>query len=206
MSLARSILVLSSALSLLACDVESLDGMDSTEARAAVESDLVHLREEEKLARDVYLTLHEAWGNNVFVNIAQSEQSHMDAVKGLLDRYGLEDPIGDDEIGVFEDEELQGLFDDLVAQGLQSELEALQVGATIEDLDIFDIRKMRARSNDAAVLEVYDSLECGSNNHIRSFTDQLDALDFAYEVQFIAPVDYEAILADGHESCGTGRG
>jgi len=49
---------------------------------------LILMREEEKLARDVYTTLGEKWDLNIFINIAGSEQTHTDAVKYLLDRYG----------------------------------------------------------------------------------------------------------------------
>ncbi|MDP2030099.1 MAG: DUF2202 domain-containing protein [Thiobacillus sp.] len=50
-------------------------------------TDLLFMREEEKLARDVYLTLYETWGLAVFSNIASSEQSHMDALLKLLRTY-----------------------------------------------------------------------------------------------------------------------
>ena len=43
------------------------------------------MREEEKLARDVYLTLYDIWGTPAFNNIASSEQTHMDAVLMLID-------------------------------------------------------------------------------------------------------------------------
>lgn len=49
------------------------------------------MREEEKLARDVYLTFGEKWGLTLFTNIAKSEQTHTDAVKTLLDRYEIKD-------------------------------------------------------------------------------------------------------------------
>jgi hypothetical protein len=48
-------------------------------------SALLYMREEEKLARDVYLTLGAHWSLPIFQNIGQSEQAHMDAVKVLLD-------------------------------------------------------------------------------------------------------------------------
>ncbi len=53
---------------------------------------LIYTREEEKLARDTYLTLYGVWEMPVFSNIAASEQSHMDAVLRMLEKYGLEDP------------------------------------------------------------------------------------------------------------------
>ena len=65
-------------------DVEALN--------AEEEAGLLFMREEEKLARDVYLELFDEWGLRVFENIAESEQKHMDAVLYLLGKYGLEDP------------------------------------------------------------------------------------------------------------------
>jgi len=53
---------------------------------------LTYIREEEKLARDVYLYLYDMWGSSIFDNISVSEQAHMDAIKTLIDRYGLDDP------------------------------------------------------------------------------------------------------------------
>mgnify|MGYP003589105545 CR=1 FL=1 len=37
---------------------------------------LLLMREEEKLARDLYLALYDKWGTRAFSNIAQSEQHH----------------------------------------------------------------------------------------------------------------------------------
>ena len=42
-----------------------------------------YMREEEKLARDVYLDLANHWSIPVFGKIAQAEQRHMDAVTGF---------------------------------------------------------------------------------------------------------------------------
>ncbi|MGI9258025.1 MAG: DUF2202 domain-containing protein, partial [Gammaproteobacteria bacterium] len=41
----------------------------------AEEAGILFMREEEKLARDVYLALGEQWGMNVFDNISSSEQT-----------------------------------------------------------------------------------------------------------------------------------
>ena len=90
---------------------------------------LLFMREEEKLARDVYNTLYEIWGQPTFTNIAASEQAHMDEIKLLLDRYSLADPAL--EPGSFTDPSLQALYDQLVAQGSVSLAEALKVGASI---------------------------------------------------------------------------
>ena len=63
---------------------------------------LVFMREEEKLARDVYITLYDQWEHPVFNNISGSEQRHMDSMKSKIDKYGLVDPVTDDTVGIFQ--------------------------------------------------------------------------------------------------------
>ncbi len=156
-----------------------------------VKSDLIQLREEEKLARDVYLHLYAKWGQWIFSNIAKSEQQHMDAVKSLLDKYQIADPVNpDDTPGHFEDQALQDLYDVLIAMGSVSKEDALYVGATIEDLDIFDIYEMMLNATKFEdVYNVYENLSKGSRNHLRSFVGQLVLFDedYVYEEQYYLP-------------------
>ncbi len=168
----------------------------------AVESDLVQLREEEKLARDVYLTLFDVWGTDVFDKISGAEQRHMNAVKTQLDAFGIPDPIFDDTIGVFTDPDLGALYTQLAEQGQASELAALGVGATIEDLDIYDIDHMMSRTDDEGILGMYTRLRCGSGNHMRAFTSRLADQAASYEPQFISVGHFDEILAADHERCG----
>ena len=94
---------------------------------------LLFVREEEKLARDVYLTLYNQWGSNIFQNIANNgEQQHMDAIKVLVDAFGYVDPVSSNEVGAFTDAEILKLYNDLVARGMISSQEALMVGGFIE--------------------------------------------------------------------------
>ena len=179
---------------------------DDAGIEAEVEADLVQLREEEKLARDVYLTLYFEWQLAIFQNISNSEQNHMDQVGALLDNFGIPDPIVDGTVGVFQDEHIAHLYEALVAQGMQSEVHALLVGATIEDLDIFDIREMRSHTNNQAVLVTYDQLECGSNNHLNAFVKQLEARGTTYTAQYLTAVEVEAILSAGSQPCGKSSG
>ncbi|MCA9567136.1 MAG: DUF2202 domain-containing protein [Myxococcales bacterium] len=182
---------------------------DPVEEPGVTEADLVaaelaFLREEEKLARDVYLTLHDTWGLQIHANIAGSEQQHMDAVLGLLQARGLPDPVADDTVGVFVDPVLDQLYDDLVGLGQVSEVDALQVGATIEDLDLFDITELLDTPRDADVTSVLESLHCGSRNHIRAFTDQLASRGTSYTAAYLEPEAIDAIVAEPRESCGQG--
>jgi hypothetical protein len=131
------------------------------------------MREEEKLARDVYLTLYQKWGVATFNNIAGSETTHMAAIKTLLDRYGLADPAAGQPIGVFTNPDLQTLYNQLIAQGSQSLNATVQVGVTIEEVDIRDLQTRLASTTHADIKSVYNNLLRGSTNHLRAFTNQL---------------------------------
>ena len=102
---------------------------------------LIFMREEEKLARDVYLTMFDKWESKIFNNISKSEEKHTNAIKLLLERYGIEDPVQTDEIGIFVNVELQELYNSLVIKGNTSLLEAFKVGTAIEEIDIIDLEK-----------------------------------------------------------------
>ncbi len=162
---------------------------------------LLFMREEEKLARDVYLTLYDQWGLAIFSNIADSEATHMDAVLTLIARYGLEDPAADQPVGSFVNADLQQLYDDLVATGSVSLGEALKVGAAIEEIDILDLQERIAQTDNADIRLVYDNLTKGSRNHLRSFTSTLEKqTGEVYEPVYLSVEDYEAIVGSGIES------
>lgn len=165
-------------------------------------TDLCMLREEEKLARDVYTALFASTSINVFENIARSEQMHTDAVAAQLAMRGIPDPVTDDTPGVFQAPAFQALYASLTLEGRMSDVAALRVGATIEDLDLRDIQEMRARTSDAAALALYDNLACGSRNHMRSFAGQLESRGERYEAAYVTPAELAAILASPREMCG----
>jgi hypothetical protein len=136
---------------------------------------LVLMREEEKLARDVYTKLYQTWKLSVFSNIARSEQRHFDAVGVLIERYGVTDPALA-EAGKFSSPTLQALYDQLVAKGLVSAVAALQVGVAIEQQDIDDLEKAIAQTTAADVKRVYANLLAGSQNHLEAFQSHLEIL------------------------------
>ena len=156
---------------------------------------LTFMREEEKLARDVYLVMFAYWGTKTFSNIAVSEQNHMDAIKTLLDKYGLSDPASQ-EIGVFNDPSLQELYDQLESQGKDSELDALMVGALIEEIDIEDLQTAIDQTDKLDLQRVYENLMSGSENHLRAFVSQIEHLGESYEAQHLPQELVDGILAE----------
>ena len=168
---------------------------------------LQFMREEEKLARDVYLTLYQKWGLAIFNNIANSEAAHMAAVKTLLDRYGIADPAAGNGVGVFENAELQALYNQLIAQGRQSLSAALKVGGAIEEIDILDLKERLATTTQADIRQVYTSLLNGSYNHLRAFANTLKMqTSEVYQPQYLDTATYQTIIAGANGRRGGNGG
>lgn len=163
---------------------------------------LRYMREEEKLAHDVYAALFALWGLTVFDNIAASESEHTAAILALLEKYGLEDPAAGKAPGEFEDPNLQALYDQLMASGRTDEIAALKVGALIEETDIRDINAKKAVTDNPDILRTYDNLLCGSTNHLRAFNEQLLARGVTYVPQVITQEEWDAIASAEAVVCG----
>jgi hypothetical protein len=151
------------------------------------------LREEEKMARDVYLELYRQWNLPAFNNIAAAEQRHMDSVLTQLTRYGLVDTALAQE-GSFSNTEIQNLYDSLVAQGSVSLLSALQTGALIEEVDMQDLNEMIAATDKTDLTSLYESLHCGSRNHLRAYVRQIESLGVVYSAQVLSQEDVDQII------------
>jgi hypothetical protein len=153
------------------------------------------MREEEKLARDVYLTLFDVWGTPVFASISTSEQQHMDAILSLLTLYKLPDPTTGKLVGEFVNTSLQALYDTLIARGRQSALDALLVGGVIEETDIRDLNQAIATSRLSNIDKVYTNLLNGTYNHLRAFASNIQALTGQpYVAQVIYQETVDSIL------------
>ena len=174
---------------------------------------MIFMREEEKLARDVYNALYEIWGQPTFTNIASSEQMHMDEIKLLLDRYSLADPAL--EPGSFSNSDLGVLYDQLVAQGSVSLAEAIKVGAAIEEIDILDLQERLAQTDNADIQQVFNNLILGSYNHLNAFVGALSMqTGETYIPQYLSAEAYAAIVtgqtgngySNGGQTAGQGGG
>lgn len=161
---------------------------------------LSYMREEEKLARDVYISLSNKWGVNIFTNISNSEQTHMEAILMLLNKYNLTDPVGSNAVGVFTSVTLQNLYNQLLAQGNASLPDAYKVGATIEDLDIFDLKNALTYIDNQDIRLVFDNLSKGSRNHMRSFYKNILNTGGTYTPQYITQTEFDAIINSAMET------
>ena len=156
---------------------------------------LLYIVEEEKLARDVYLTLSQRWNLPVFRNIARAEQHHMNMVRVLLQKYGLEDPTQWEDIGEFQNKKIQRLYNKLVKKGNHSLLDALRVGALIEETDIKDLEERLKETDNRDIQVVFKNLMKGSRNHLRAFIRLIYRFGGTYKSQILSQEQVQQILS-----------
>ncbi len=153
---------------------------------------LTYMKEEEKLAKDVYTTLNAKWNVQVFTNIANAEATHINAVVALMEHLGLSNtsllPVGE-----FQTPEFTNLYNQLVAQGSISLAEAYKVGALIEEKDIFDLNENMSKTSNTNIIMVFENLLRASSNHLRAFNRQLTSLGITYSPLYLDSTTYNQI-------------
>ena len=165
---------------------------------------LTFMREEEKLARDIYQLAYESWLAPLFANIAAAEQQHMDAVGKMLSQYGLPDPVANDIPGQFTDANLQSLYVQLAAQSELSLLDALQAGALIEEIDIEDNQNALDGTDKLDLKTLYSNLLRGSRNHLRALVREIERLGEVYTAQHLDQATVDLIVDSPTERGGEG--
>ncbi|HMT75744.1 MAG TPA: DUF2202 domain-containing protein [Chitinophagaceae bacterium] len=204
----RFLTVILAAISSLNISAQEIVSLNQKEKEA-----ILYMREEEKLARDVYNAMYEKWEVNPFGNIRQSEQHHMDRVKELITKYKLTDPVenNNDKRGVFSNPAFSNYYKDLAASGSNSLTDALKAGAKIEELDIADLEKRISETENEEIISTYKYLKMASGNHLRAFTRNLKRQGIDYKPEILSQEAYDAIINsenshEGHEGNKPGNG
>jgi hypothetical protein len=149
---------------------DTLQVRQITEEQKAI---IYGIYEEEKVARDVYITLGKIYTEeNTFANIQLAEQTHMDAVRKLCVKYGIEIPEPDKDVSLFDLPEMEELYWYYVGQGELSLLDALKAGQDIEIMDIADL-KAASEGMPRDVQNVFNNLMIGSTYHLEAFTNAI---------------------------------
>lgn len=136
--------------------------------------DLQFMREEERLAGDLYQLFAERYPEaTVFANIARSEDQHATAVGRQLTNFGIEDPSAGLEPGDYYFDELDELYATLATQGETLD-GAIKAGIAVEEEDIADLKAALARESSDPVERTFGALLAGSENHLKAFTTALE--------------------------------
>ncbi|MFA7359750.1 MAG: DUF2202 domain-containing protein [Candidatus Kapaibacterium sp.] len=147
---------------------------------AEEEKEMLYMIEEEKMARDFYITMYDKWGLRPFGNIKEAEQKHMDAIESLLNKYGIVNPVSGLKTGEFKNEKIKNLYLSLLNQGNKSALDALKAAAEIEEIDIKDLMDAVKDTDNKDIAMVYNNLKRASENHLRAFTRNINRRDEVY--------------------------
>ena len=183
-----------------ACSNNDSDNLlDETTITQTDKNALLFMLEEEKLARDTYQYLDDLWSINQFANIKLSEQSHMNSIALLLDSNNVSYTILPS--GEFTNQDLQNFYNQFIINGSLDQVSALIVGATIEDLDIVDLQNYIDATENTTIISVFESLQCGSRNHLRSFVSALQVTASNYTPQFLTQEEYNLIINNSNEQC-----
>lgn len=147
----------------------------TTTLTSAQKAALLFMYQEEKVARDVYITLGKKYPTaKTFANIALSEQSHADSVEKLCIKYKVDiSKVNESSVGNFVLPELQALYNTMVIQGSVSLNQGLKVGVVIEEHDIADIMTY-AVGMPIDVVNTFQNLLNGSKNHLSAFQNALN--------------------------------
>ena len=169
----------------------------STTLSSTERDNVIWMREEEQLARDVNRVLARRWGNGPFANVAGAEATHIDAVQMLIERYGVNELAPGAVEGVYSAPTLSRLYQEFVTTGSASYIDGLKIGARIEELDIKDLKARSSTLPDIAA--VYAELERGSRNHLRAFIRQLERQGVQYAPMHITRSDFDSIIGSSLE-------
>jgi len=154
-----------------------------------------YLREVEKLARDVFLALDEQWDVEGLRRVAESEDTHTEAIKALIDRYKLWDPSSVTWDGYYNNEELLALYRQFKRQGERTLVDAIEVGMMVEEISILDLREYRAETDDEDLQMVYENLLRASRNHLRVFYALLQQQGETYENKYLSQTLFDEIVS-----------
>ncbi len=167
------LLVLATPFSAFAAPANPLNPKNQvTTLTDAEKADILFIREEEKMARDLYTAAYKKWNIPVFWNIARSEQTHMDSVKTLVTRYNLADPVVN-QAGIFTNKEIQQLYNSFLDEISISPKSALEAAVAVERQDIADLSDALSHTKVRDLTRVFTNLKQGSANHERAFSSVL---------------------------------
>lgn len=154
---------------------------------------LLRMREEEKLAHDVYVTLGKSTQLPLFENIASAESRHMAALEQIIRRYAPDVQYPTLPFGKFSVLEYQRLYESFVKSGETSLLDAVMVGAKIEEMDIKDLQRLLTQKPSQDIARVFENLMRGSRNHLRAFSGQIAQLGGTYTSEYLSQREFDQI-------------
>lgn len=191
------------SLSLLSVDAEGVSSMtranvvpvlDATSPLTADEIEFLYaMREDEKLARDLYAYFWTRYPTAPQIQrISKAEESHIAAIETVLDYYEISYPAMSAP-GVFEDSTRQALYDELALKS-ETMLEAFQTMAFVEDRDLFAYKMVQSQITNANLSLLIENMIKASTNHLKAAIRQIFVRDGSYTSIYLSAEEYDAII------------
>jgi hypothetical protein len=155
------------------------------------------MHEGERLARDLHLYLHDLWSVPAFSYIAAAKQRHMDELREVMERYGVDDPARDDQVGVFDAPGLADLYRQSIADAAAGPRQALRAAALVEELDILELRNALSNSRRLPLALTYNALLSSTHNHLQGLVRLLRGQGGVYQAQAMEEAQVAAVLNNG---------
>jgi hypothetical protein len=158
-------------------------------------ADLQYMREEEKLGYDVSVALYAKWGTPVFSATLDADAVHVETLRTLLERFGLQDLAASNGPGVFTNPTLADRYNALMEEGSASLAEALNAGGAMGETEILDLEKSIAETDQPEVRVVYQNLLRDSHDELRAFVSNLKThTGETYVPRYLSQSVYDAIV------------
>ena len=171
---------------------------DSTADLNADEIEFIYaVREDEKVARDLYKAFFDNYKLKTFENISKAEANHMKAAEKLLDYYEVEYPAASD-YGKFADTARQALYERYLQKG-NTAMEAFKVMVYLEEENIVSYNEVLKDITNPNIKLVIENLSKASENHLRAAVRQITALGGTYQASLMTEEQYKSIIAKGFE-------
>lgn len=168
------------------------DFVSNTQAFSDEErNNIKKISDDEYLAYATYKYICDKYDIDIFNNIAKSELTHYNTIFNLIKN----DPESQNKFNdMFIFAETQSLYDTLTAQADISVLEALKVGLKIEELDIKDLETIKNTTTNSELNNIYNNLQKGSRNHLRSLYKVLSRYGESYTPEHLTQDELNSII------------
>ncbi len=170
--------------------------MAKQDLNKAEKNTLIAMAQEEKMAEDFYKAMSEQWNLPMFANIHKSEIRHKTILVGLIDKYGLENPVNDAKAGSYKNKEIQKLYNQLVSDGKKSLQDALISAALLEEQDYVDLQKAIDNTDNDDLKMAYTNLQRGTTHHLKAAVNLLkNRFGYNYKPQILPQETFDMIIS-----------
>ena len=156
---------------------------------------LNNARQIEKLAHDVNFTLYSKWNIPAFLRKSSAAEMKTQCVKQLINKYDLQDPVNDNEIGKYADNNLVKIYNNFVEQGSKTLNDAFIVSAQLQDYLIYNLKQDSTKIDNDDIKLVINNLLNSAQRDLAMTVKRLEKFGITYTPKYISQQEFEQIMS-----------